>query len=228
MADIFKPHPSLWSIMIKEKSKLWHLASASMGKFLAHYSPLPAGFYTLMTLFFALLALPLAYFHYFITAISLFFIASILDSIDGAVARARNKASNFGAFIDGTTDRFVDFAIIFSYFFFDITPIWLDINQLICITSFVVIMPSFIVSYANHRGAVEDDNEVLIWRVMNRAEMIFIMLGILIFSLIDPVWAGYLLLLLILLATVTILQTILETLYYSRKNSQRSIEISSS
>ena len=136
--------------------------------------------------------------------------------VDGSVARAQNKASNLGAFVDGTIDRFVDFAIIFSYFYFNITPFWLDLSQLICITSFVVIMPSFIVAYANHRGAVEDDNETLIWRIMNRGEMLIIMIGILIAALVSPSWAGYLLILLIILSTITIVQTIAETLYHAR------------
>ena len=39
-------------------------------------------------------------------------------------------------------------------------------------------MPSFTVAYANHRGAVNDDNETLIWRIMNRGEMFILMMSI--------------------------------------------------
>ena len=48
--------------------------------------------------------------------------------------QTRNKTTNLGAFLDGNIDRFVDFAIIFSYFFFNINPVWLDMSQLIYIT----------------------------------------------------------------------------------------------
>jgi archaetidylinositol phosphate synthase len=157
------------------------------------------------------------YFHYYVMAICLFLSAGFFDLVDGSVARARNKASSLGAFIDGTIDRFVDFAILFSYFFFDINVQWFDRSQLICIASFVVIMPSFVVAYANHRRAVEDDNETLIWRLMNRGEMFFIMIAVLVVSLFSPVWAGYLLLSLLLLSTITIAQTIIATIYHAKR-----------
>lgn len=203
--------------MIKEKSKTWNRFSITIGNFFASYSPFPAGFYTITSLFFAFMGVILAYSCYYTIAIVLFFLAAIFDVIDGSVARAQNTASNLGAFNDGTIDRFVDFAIIFSYFFFDIIPVCMNIAQLICITSFVVIMPSFIVAYANHRGAVKDDDETLIWRLMNRGEMLIIMLGILITALFSAHWAGYLLMILIILATITIIQTIFATIYYAKK-----------
>ncbi len=204
-------------IMIKEKSRTWQRASMLLGKFFAHYSPFPAGFYTINSLILATIAVFFSYAHWYITAIVLFLLAGIFDVIDGSVARARNMASNLGAFVDGTIDRFVDFAIIFSYFFCDIKPFYLNLDQLICITSFVVILPSFIVAYANHRGAVSDDNETLIWRVMNRGEMLFFMIGILIISLFSSYWAGILLLFLIFLSTLTIIQTIFLTIYHATK-----------
>lgn len=203
--------------MIKEKSQTWHQISQKMGCFFANYSPFPAGFYTLSSLLLAIIAIVLSYHTYFISAIGLFILAGLFDVIDGSVARARNKASNLGAFVDGTIDRFVDFSIIFSFFFFHIQAPILTIAQLICITSFVVIMPTFIVAYANHRGAVEDDNETLIWRIMNRGEMLVMMLAILIMSLYNPLWAGYLLVALIMLSALTILQTIIETIYHGNK-----------
>ncbi|QLZ68629.1 CDP-alcohol phosphatidyltransferase family protein [Legionella sp. PC1000] len=204
--------------MIKEKSRTWQKTSMFLGKFFAKYSPFPAGFYTINSLILATVAVFYSYSHYYITAILLFLLAGIFDVIDGSVARARNKASNLGAFVDGTIDRFVDFAIIFSYFFCEIKAFYLSLDQLICITSFVVILPSFIVAYANHRGAVSDDNETLIWRVMNRGEMLFFMIGILITSLFSSYWAGVLLLLLIFLSTFTIIQTIFLTIYHASKH----------
>ena len=204
--------------MIKEKSTLWHKTSYSMGHFFTKYAPFPAEFYTLSALILAMVAVFLAAVHHPILSISLFMIASLFDVIDGAVALAQATASHLVAFIDGTVDLFVDFAIIFSYYYFNIQVSGIRLEQLICIASFVVIAPSFIVAYANHRGAVNDDNETLIWRLMNRGEMIFMMIGIQILSLINPYWAGYLLLLFIVLATITIAQTIIATIYYATIN----------
>ncbi len=202
--------------MIKEKSKTWQHLSALLGKFFFTYLPFSAGFYTCMSLVLALAAVFCAYTHYFILSIFLFLFAGLFDLVDGAVARFSQKASNLGAFFDGTTDRFVDFFIIYSYFFFHITPFWFNLPQLIYITFFVVIMPTFIVAYANHRGAVNDDEETLIWRLMNRGEMFIIMIGVLVVSLFNPNWAGYLLIGLIVLSVMTIIQTMGETIYHAR------------
>lgn len=201
--------------MIKEKSKTWQSISLKLGQC---FSPLPFSpvFYTLASFLLSFVAIIFSYLHDFKWAIVLFVIASVLDVVDGAVARNTSKDSNLGAFLDGTIDRFVDFAIIFSYFFFDIQVTVMPIEQLICIASFVVIVPSFIVAYANHRKAVEDDTETLIWRIMNRGEMLVMMIGVLVFSLFNPVWAGYCLILLIVLSVITILQTMFETIYYAK------------
>lgn len=48
-----------------------------------------------------------------------FLAAGLFDMLDGAVARARGKASPFGAFLDSVMDRFSDFfvfiALVFSF-----------------------------------------------------------------------------------------------------------------
>ncbi|VEH37243.1 CDP-alcohol phosphatidyltransferase family protein [Legionella sainthelensi] len=108
--------------MIKEKSRVWQKTSMLLGAFFAKYSPFPAGFYTINSLILATIAVFCSYYHYYVIAILLFLLAGIFDVIDGSVARARNKASSLGAFVDGTIDRFVDFAIIFSYFFVILKP----------------------------------------------------------------------------------------------------------
>lgn len=203
--------------MIKEKLKLWQKISAGIGELFSMYLPLPSSFYTVLSLFIAAFAMALAYSHHFIATISLFFVAAFCDVIDGAVARAQKKASNLGAFIDGVTDRFVDFAILFSYFFFDIETIWLNLGQWIAIASFVVILPSFNVAYANHRGAVDDDDETIIWRLMNRGEMFFLMMAIPIASMFSRSAAGNLLILLVMLSIITIIQTIVATIYHAKK-----------
>ena len=183
--------------------------------------PFSPVFYTLLSLITAGSGILCAFYNAHATAIVLFCMAASCDVIDGAVARAQNKASNLGAFIDGVTDRFVDFALLFSYFFCNIKTIGLPVEQWICIASFVVILPSFNVAYANHRGAVDDDDETLIWRLMNRAEMFVLMLAILIMSLFNSNTAGYLLLLLVALSSITILQTIFTTIYYAQKRATK-------
>lgn len=204
--------------MIKEKLAYWQTVSMSIGRFFDRYLPFSPYHYTIFSGIAAGIAVFFAYYHHYFASILLFLIAAFCDIIDGAVARHQNTASALGAYIDGVMDRFVDFAILFSYFFFNIQAPWISTCKWICIASFVVILPSFNVAYANHRKAVKDDDETLIWRIMNRGEMFALMLLILITSIWKPFIAGYLLVLLIFLSTITIIQTISKTIYYAKNN----------
>ena len=204
--------------MIKEKLVLWRDLSASIGRFFDSNLPFAPDHYTIFSGIAACIAVIFAYYHHYAGCIACFIIAAFCDIIDGAVARHRNAASALGAYIDGVMDRFVDFAIIFCFFFFDIQPPIMNLSLWISIASFVVILPSFNVAYSNHRKAVKDDNETLIWRIMNRGEIFILMLGILISSIFSPVIAGYLLVLLIFLCTITIFQTIISTIYHAKSN----------
>lgn len=201
--------------MIKEKLSQWDMISCWIGRIFG-VLPLPPFFYTAFSLFAAVIALLCAYTQRYWIAILLFTLAALCDIVDGAVARFQNKASALGAFLDGVFDRFIDFALIFSYFFFDIQPCWFDKAYWICLTSFVVILPSFNVAYANHRHAVHSDDEKLIWRLMNRGEMYLFMLAVLIISLFQPIYAGYILMALVGLSVITIIQTIIGTVYHAR------------
>lgn len=204
--------------MIKEKLLFWRSLSKAIGRFFNKYLPFSPNHYTCFSGLAAAIAIFCAYFHNYYGAIFLFFIAACCDIIDGAVARHRNTASALGAYIDGVMDRFVDFAILFSFFFFNIQTPFMNLALWISIASFVVILPSFNVAYANHRKAVKDDDETLIWRIMNRGEIFILMLLILITSIFNPIIAGYLLILLIVLCTITILQTIIATIYHAKSN----------
>ncbi len=51
-------------------------------------------------------------------AFALFLLAGICDIADGAVARARNQMTKKGAFLDGITDRIVEFLLISGLMFY--------------------------------------------------------------------------------------------------------------
>src|SRR5476651_1565984 len=138
--------------MIKEKSKTW----ANISQYLGHiFSKLPfsPNFYSWLTLPIAALAMVLMMTHYIGLGILFFIVSGILDLIDGALARHLKQANGRGAFLDGSLDRFIDFMLIFSYFWLSIDTPWLPLGQWICLTIFFAIMPSFLVAYANHRQA---------------------------------------------------------------------------
>lgn len=200
--------------MIKEKSKTWASISQFLGR-CASALPFSPNFYTWLTIPIAFVGMTFIIYSAIWPGIFSFILAGFLDLIDGALARHIKRTSNQGAFLDGSLDRFIDFALIFSYFWLSIETVWLPLSQWICLAIFFAIMPSFEVAYANHRKAVIDPDEKIIWRILNRGEMFVLMLLIPIVSLHSPAWAGYLLIALVALSFITTLQTIFTTLHLS-------------
>jgi len=102
----------------------------------------------------------------------LFILSGLGDWIDGKVARYTGQSSTLGAFWDGLIDRFVDALLIACYFFLELPAPDRIVGILLFVLLFGVLLPPFIVAYANHRGAVPDPNERVIWRFAFRFEYI--------------------------------------------------------
>lgn len=141
-------------------------------------------------------------------AVLLFVVSGMCDFIDGRVARYKGLSSKFGAFWDGTVDRFVDALIIASFFFIPFDQPRRQIDFMLFVLLFATLLPPFIVAYANHRGAIPDPTEKVIWRFAFRAEPI-LLLGVA--AVVNPVSraASYVFLLLALaLMLATVIQSI--------------------
>ncbi len=54
----------------------------------------------------------------FVVAGIIMAIGGIFDTVDGELARSRNRASRFGAFLDSNLDRFSEFFVLFGIFLF--------------------------------------------------------------------------------------------------------------
>jgi archaetidylinositol phosphate synthase len=204
--------------MLKEKWNTWSFITGQLGAVCSRL-PFPPNFYTWLTLvpaFFGMLAIIQKAIW---LGVLLFLISGLLDLVDGEVARRLNRTSAFGAFLDGSLDRFVDLLLIFSYFWLPIHTPWLNLGQWLCLAIFFAVMPSFEVAYANHRKAVYDPEEKLIWRILNRDEMFFMMLLIPVVAKYSPLWSGYLLLTLVFLSIITTLQTLYLTWRLANKSS---------
>ncbi len=202
--------------MIKEKSQTWHKISIYLGIIFSKL-PFSPNQYTWLTVPVAVIGLVLIIYGWIWPGVILFLIAGLCDLIDGALARHLNCTSGRGAFLDGSLDRFIDFILLFSYFWLPLALPLLSLGQWICIALFFAIMPSFIVAYANHRQAVVDPEEKIIWRILNRGEMYFLMLLIPILSIYKTDWANWLFLVLIGLSILTTLQTLFMTLWLAEK-----------
>jgi CDP-diacylglycerol---glycerol-3-phosphate 3-phosphatidyltransferase len=132
---------------------------------------------------------------------ALFIVGSILDILDGALARRSNKATPFGAFVDSTTDRMSEafmlgaIALVFSR----------ENNEVALAFTFAAVVGSFLVSYTRARAeALSLKGDV---GIGSRAERVFVISSGLILAPWGALqWAIYLL---TITAWVTVLQRVL-------------------
>ena len=148
-----------------------------------------------------IVAAVLIYQETYIAAAAVFLIGSIIDILDGALARSRGQATVFGAFIDSTTDRVSEGAILCATTLVfasqgDTWPV---------VAVFVALVASFLVSYTRARAeALGLDGKA---GFMGRAERVVLLAAILAAS---P-WGAlpYGIALLAVLASGTVVQRIL-------------------
>ena len=132
---------------------------------------------------------------------ALFIAGSILDILDGALARRSDRATPFGSFVDSTTDR-VSEALILGAVALVLVR---DGNEVALAFTFAALTGSFLVSYTRARA------EVLGLRgdvgIGSRAErVVVISAGLILAPWISLQWAIYLL---ALTAWITVLQRVL-------------------
>ena len=202
--------------MIKEQSLTWAKISNKIGEFFGGYSFTP-NTYTWLTIPPAAFGFIAIVYGYIITGVLLFTLSGLLDLVDGAVARHTGRTSRYGAFLDGSLDRLVDFLVIFSYMWLPIELPILGLGEWVAMCLYFAILPSFEVAYANHRQAVDDPDETVIWRILHRGEMFVLMMLIPVVCMVNGIWAGYLLMTLVVLSVITTLQTFFATLYHAKK-----------
>jgi CDP-diacylglycerol--glycerol-3-phosphate 3-phosphatidyltransferase len=84
----------------------------------------------------------------------LYLISGIVDTLDGAVARANGQVTKFGAFYDSTLDRVGDGATFMgvAVFFLLAPPGGVVYRELAIVISMVAILASLLVSYARARA----------------------------------------------------------------------------
>jgi len=191
---------------------------AMVGRSFSFFSP---NTWTYIGFFFPIAGFVCIAMNHFWLGVSLFILGGILDEIDGKVARWSGRTTYFGGFADGVADRFADFFFIFSFYFLKF-PDWIvPSHMLLFLLLFVTLMPPFIVAYANHRKAIPDPTEKVIWRLSFRIEYYLLFILIFIFSRINIYIAFYIMLFTLVLNTATVIQSIVLTFIKSKDYLQR-------
>lgn len=139
----------------------------------------------------------------------LFVVSALCDAIDGAVARARKEESNLGAFIDGVSDRFVEFLFLFSFMFVPLPVIYFDAKIWISLVIFFgTMMPSFIRAYSDHKEVISKKEANAMGGLCERSErIVLLVLGLLASLMTNTMeYFVYAIILVIFLSSITALQ----------------------
>ena len=131
-------------------------------------------------------------------------VAALLDTLDGAVAKAQGQVTKFGAFLDSTTDRLSD-ALCFVpiAWLYGVNPdIEAHDEPWVAAMALVALVASFLVSYVKARAeALGFDCRV---GIAERAERLILVIVALVFSDILPA----LITLLAALSVITVVQRV--------------------
>lgn len=138
----------------------------------------------------------------------LFALAAAMDVIDGGVARVMGRVTNYGAYLDGMVDRFVEAALLFGLMLFGypawMVPGWMWTAGMLF---FGTTMTTFSRAYADHRKVVTEP-ELLkkLGGILERAERLILIFASMLAYFVQPVYATYVLAFGVFLAGVTVLQ----------------------
>lgn len=142
--------------------------------------PFSPNILTLFSIFLAVIGAYYIYLNVIYMAILFIALSLLMDGLDGIVARAQKKQTKFGAFLDGVSDRVVEFIILFSLIFYTWpNQLFMQI-MLLLILFFGSIMTSYIVAYSVHREVVKNKDTNKMKIVFARAERTILILIILI------------------------------------------------
>lgn len=142
----------------------------------------------------------------FLIGAILFGIFSLIDLLDGTMARMLGTAGPWGAFLDSTLDRISDAAVICAFIYFYVNNNGGN-SQLAVIAGTVALVMSLMTSYA--RAKAESLDAKCTVGIAERAERnLLIWIALLVSGLVTDVMP-YALTLLAVLSTITVIQRIM-------------------
>lgn len=177
--------------------------------------------WTVMGLILAILGfIILAIYQDLLISLLFFILSGVIDAIDGAVARVTRSISALGAFLDGIIDRYVEILLYMGllFFLFNREEFLLPNSFWISLLIFGALMPTYIRSYAHHRGVVIDAGDLRrMGGLLERAERLtLIYIGMFLGSF-EEIWLVYVIAMASILANITALQRLWFVVSYRKR-----------
>jgi len=154
----------------------------------------------------------------------LFLLSGLIDAIDGAVARVTGAVSNLGAFLDGVIDRYVEILLYFGLLFYMMSycgfTIFVPHYYWVALLIFGAIMPTFVRSYADHRGVVtEPEDHKRMGGLIERAERLGFIFAGMILGVFNPLFLVFMVMMTAILSNVTAIQRITFVVKFAKHGS---------
>jgi len=190
--------------MLSENRKKFERVSEKVGKIFSKTGIFPNTF-TFFSLIFAALSFIFIIKNNFILAATFFIIASLLDLIDGAVAKFKNVATKTGAYLDTICDRYVEAIFLFGFLFLPLPKIYLDSKFWV----FLALFGSLMTTYAKAAGKEKEIlKEELKKGLLERPERLFLIFLSLILGIFNFSWIIYPIIFLAVFSNLTAIQRI--------------------
>lgn len=139
----------------------------------------------------------------------LFLIAVFLDVIDGAVARVKNLPTARGAFLDGISDRVVEFFLLLSFFSVTFPVLLLEAKWwLLGILFFGTCMTAFVKAYAEHAGVLDKERAKGMPGLLERSERVVLLMMAFIAIVASLPYAIYVIAATAVLSLITFIQRV--------------------
>ncbi|HLD85633.1 MAG TPA: CDP-alcohol phosphatidyltransferase family protein [archaeon] len=185
-----------------------------VGKFFSKM-PLTANQWTFLSIIFALISSFYIITGNFLTAAVLFAIASVMDVVDGAVARARNSASPKGGHLDNIVDRYVEFIIIFGLMFVSLPLYYIDSKVWLLLLLFGSMMTTY-----SKASAAEQMKISVKGGILERGERLILLFVALVAGTFSKDIMSGIIIIAAILANVTALQRIAMSFIVNQRNNQ--------
>lgn len=198
-------------MLYKNRQKFERLRS-KIGFFLGHI-PISPNQWTLLTFIPLLVTVYFLINSDFLFAAIFLIVTAFFDFIDGSVAKARNRETRRGAYLDTIVDRYIEGIIIIGLLFVSLPALILPAGIWIVIYLFGSLMTTYAKAAAKEKGMKKIE---LTGGVLERAERLIILFIGFVLAYFNTLYLLYVIILLAVLTNISALQRI----YYALRNGE--------
>jgi phosphatidylglycerophosphate synthase len=189
------------------KKENFRIIYEKVGNFFSRFQ-IPPNYFTLASIFFAIFYFFSLVRNNLILAILFFILASVLDFIDGAVAKFSQKQTELGSYLDSVCDRYVESIFIGAFLFLNLPKIYLDSK----IWAFLALFGSFMTTFAYAKAIAGKERETFgegfKKSLLDRPERLIIIFISLILGLYNFSWMIYPIIFLAIFSNISAFQRI--------------------